>query len=78
MLVVVHGGVLHALYHHAMGHVYSGRVANCSMHKLKIEGKRWAIISWNETAHLEKVGFLGQEAGTLSAASKGGVAGDRL
>lgn len=60
VLLVVHGGVLHALHHHLMGHAHHGPLANCSMHTVRVEGRKWAVLSWNQTMHLAGVGFLGQ------------------
>ena len=58
ILLVLHGGVLHACYRHAVGHEYHGRNLNCAINVLKVEGSKWAISDWNDASHLEQTGFM--------------------
>lgn len=67
VLVVAHGGVLHAVYRHAVGRTFPGKVLNGSRHVLVIQGNRHVLRSWNDSSHLQQVGFL--------EASFGGTAG---
>lgn len=52
MLVVTHGGVLGAIYTMAHGHHRGAIVDNCSIGELLVEGYSFAVLSWNDTSHL--------------------------
>ncbi|MEW5313606.1 MAG: hypothetical protein WDW38_005161 [Sanguina aurantia] len=58
VLVVAHGGVLHAIYRHTMGRPFPGKVLNGSRHVLAIQGNKHVLRSWNDCSHLQEVGFL--------------------
>lgn len=58
VLVVTHGGVLHALHRHIRGGPARGSVANGAVAVVKLQGDDWVLLSWNDTAHLEKCGAL--------------------
>lgn len=63
ILLVLHGGVLNACYRHAMGHAYAGRHVNAAINTVSIEGQSWAVVSWNDTSHLETTGYLASAFG---------------
>lgn len=63
ILLVLHGGVLNACYRHAMGRTYAGRHINAAISTVKIDGKSWAVIDWNNTSHLGNTGFLASAFG---------------
>ena len=58
ILMVLHGGVLHACHRHAVGHEFKGRNVNCAINIVKIEGQDWALVSWNDAEHLHSTGFM--------------------
>lgn len=66
VLVVTHGGVLHALHHHARGYMFRGKALNGALNELHVDSSRWALVRWNDAAHL-------QRAGAASAGFGGGV-----
>ncbi|GIM11234.1 hypothetical protein Vretimale_14747 [Volvox reticuliferus] len=47
VLLVAHGGVLHAVYNHIVGHSYGGAIANASLHRVRVQGRVWAVVDWN-------------------------------
>ncbi len=47
VLLVAHGGVLHAIYRHVVGHSYNGAIANASLHRVRVQGRKWALVEWN-------------------------------
>ncbi|KXZ46932.1 hypothetical protein GPECTOR_39g426 [Gonium pectorale] len=49
ILVVAHGGVLHAVYRQCCGHAYDGGIANASLHRIRVQGRAWAMLEWNVT-----------------------------
>lgn len=63
ILMVLHGGVLHACHRHAVGHEYKGRNVNCAINVVKIEGQHWALVSWNDAEHLRSTGFMASAFG---------------
>ena len=74
MVVVTHGGFLHAAYHKATGSSSPAKIGNCCLGVVKIEVVEtrqsrlatWALMSWAETPHLESfssAGFGGSCAG---------------
>ncbi|GFH28376.1 uncharacterized protein HaLaN_26854 [Haematococcus lacustris] len=44
VLLVVHGGVIHALLDNAAGSTARKAVANGSIHTLKVQGRCWALV----------------------------------
>ena len=58
ILLILHGGVLHACYRHAMGHEYHGRNLNCAINILKVDDGKWAVLGWNDAAHLKETGVM--------------------
>lgn len=63
ILMILHGGVLHACHRHAVGHEYKGRNVNCAINVVKIEGRHWALVSWNDAEHLRSTGFMASAFG---------------
>lgn len=63
MLLVLHGGVLHACYWHAVGHAFIGRNVNCAINIIRVEGKKWGLVSWNDADHLLKTGYMASAFG---------------
>jgi probable phosphoglycerate mutase len=59
VVVVTHGGLCYVLLNHILGSVNGDRreftFGNASIHRLEVTGARWAVISMNETAHLQQV-----------------------
>lgn len=58
VLVVTHGGVLHAAHRKATNTAPTGRVMNCAINTLRIDCSQnpavWAVVSWGEDGHLDK------------------------
>ena len=52
-----HGGVLSQLYCHATGYFYKGHSYNCSINRILVDGKTWAVTTWGDVDHLKSVGF---------------------
>lgn len=71
MVVVTHGGWLHAAYYKAMGRACREKMENCCLGVVRVETGQsrqatWALMSWGDTLHLESVsttGFGGSSAG---------------
>ncbi|KAL3133635.1 hypothetical protein ABBQ32_008150 [Trebouxia sp. C0010 RCD-2024] len=63
ILLVLHGGVLHACHRHAVGHEFKGKSINCAINVVKIEDQKWAVISWNDAKHLSNTGFMASAFG---------------
>lgn len=63
ILLILHGGVLHACYRHATGHMFHGRNVNCAINAVKVEGKIWSLVAWNDAGHLQKTGFMASAFG---------------
>ena len=63
ILLILHGGVLHACHRHAVGHEFQGRNVNCAINVIKIEVQRWAMIGWNDAKHLQGTGFMTSASG---------------
>ncbi|GLC72511.1 hypothetical protein PLESTF_001258900 [Pleodorina starrii] len=59
VLVVAHGGVLHAVYRQAVGHPYNGPIANASLHQVRLQGRVWAVVDWNVTRESPALGSFG-------------------
>ncbi len=57
VLVVTHGGVLHAAYRKATNTSPTGPATNCSINTLRIDSSQkpavWAVVSWGDDAHLD-------------------------
>eukprot|EP00198_Chlamydomonas_reinhardtii_P009066 XP_001698403.1 phosphoglycerate mutase [Chlamydomonas reinhardtii] len=47
ILIVAHGGVLHHVYAHVCGHSYGGPITNASVHHIKVQPPKWALVQWN-------------------------------
>ena len=58
ILLVLHGGVLHACYWHATGSRFHGRNVNCAINTVRVEGNKWGLVSWNDAEHLSETGFM--------------------
>lgn len=73
VLIISHGGFLHATHVHATGHAPPGKNINGSINTLRIDpgqdgqqagagegGRRctWALVRWGDVDHLHEVGFL--------------------
>ncbi|PNH07705.1 putative phosphatase PhoE [Tetrabaena socialis] len=54
VLVVAHGGVLHAVHLHAVGRSCDGAVHNASVHRVRVQGARWAVVRWDEHGAAEE------------------------
>ncbi|GAX76341.1 hypothetical protein CEUSTIGMA_g3787.t1 [Chlamydomonas eustigma] len=52
VLVVTHGGVLHALYHNIMGRRFSEEVKNTSLSSIMLERGHAVVLTWNSIDHL--------------------------
>ncbi|EFJ39591.1 phosphoglycerate mutase [Volvox carteri f. nagariensis] len=63
VLVVAHGGVLHAVYRHAVGRVYGGAIANASLHRLRVQGGVWVLVEWNVRLVMALLGTIACERG---------------
>ena len=55
VLVLAHGGVLHAAYHKATGADPKSGASNCAINVLQIESineenkkRHWAVVKWDE------------------------------
>ncbi|GLC36423.1 hypothetical protein PLESTM_000444800 [Pleodorina starrii] len=59
VLVVAHGGVLHAVYRQAVGHPYNGPIVNASLHRVRLQGRVWAVVDWNVTRESPALGSFG-------------------
>jgi 2,3-bisphosphoglycerate-dependent phosphoglycerate mutase len=59
VVVVTHGGFCYVLIDYILGSVNGDRrefaIGNASIHTLEVTGDRWAVISMNETAHLQGI-----------------------
>jgi probable phosphoglycerate mutase len=57
VVVVTHGGLCYVLINHILGNVDSDRreftFGNASLHTLEVADGSWAVISVNDTAHLD-------------------------
>ena len=66
VLVVTHGGVLHAAHRKATNTAPAGRAMNCDINTLRIDCSQtpavWAVVSWGEDGHLDK-GMTGDSFG---------------
>eukprot|EP00730_Choanoeca_flexa_P003223 TRINITY_DN11332_c0_g1_i1.p1 TRINITY_DN11332_c0_g1~~TRINITY_DN11332_c0_g1_i1.p1 ORF type:complete len:213 (+),score=2.30 TRINITY_DN11332_c0_g1_i1:95-733(+) len=63
VLVVAHGGVLTVLLHHILGiplgHSRHFAITNASINKVSWDPVHgWFLELWNDTRHLEKLGFI--------------------
>jgi broad specificity phosphatase PhoE len=67
VLVVTHGGVLHAVHRHARGYHASDKMRNGALNLLHVEAGRWALEVWNDASHLGQLhggdGFGGGASG---------------
>jgi probable phosphoglycerate mutase len=65
VVVVTHGGLCYVLLNHILGGVNGDRreftFGNASIHRLEVDGERWAVVSMNETVHLQSA--KGRRAG---------------
>ncbi|MCO5607220.1 hypothetical protein L7F22_061413 [Adiantum nelumboides] len=53
VVVVTHGGVLHALHHHVTGKPPPGKVLNTSINVFEISNQKvWTLQSWGDVLHL--------------------------
>jgi len=56
VLVVTHGGVLHAVHRKATNTPPKGKAVNCSINTIRIDCSQkpaaWAIVSWADDEHL--------------------------
>ncbi|MCO5612638.1 hypothetical protein L7F22_066907 [Adiantum nelumboides] len=53
VVVVTHGGVLHALHHHVTGKPPPGKVLNTSINVFEISNRKvWTLQSWGDVSHL--------------------------
>lgn len=66
MLVVTHGGVLHAVHHHVRGYGCKTKMVNCAINVVRVEADKWVILEWNNSKHLS-------DAGAVSAGFGGGT-----
>lgn len=62
VVIVMHGGALHAVHRHVANYSYKAPFVNASLSRFKVEGKKWGIEAWNICAHLSGVCVL--QAGT--------------
>ncbi len=57
VLVVTHGGVLHAVHRKATNTAPTGRAANCAINTIRIDCSQkpaaWAVVSWGQDDHLD-------------------------
>ena len=42
----------------AAGRQYKGRNVNGAINRIQVEGKKWLLLEWGRTQHLEGIGFL--------------------
>mmetsp|Transcript_591 Transcript_591/g.1344 ORF Transcript_591/g.1344 Transcript_591/m.1344 type:complete len:253 (-) Transcript_591:1023-1781(-) len=68
VLLVVHGGVMHAMYRHTTGRQYNGKVVNGAVGRFMVQGGTWVLQSWNEGA----AGLHPEAAGSAQAAAASG------
>ncbi|KAG7673590.1 hypothetical protein Ndes2526B_g02961 [Nannochloris sp. 'desiccata'] len=58
VLVVTHGGVLHAVHRKATHTAPKGRSANCAINTIRIDCSQkpavWAVVSWADDEHLDQ------------------------
>ncbi|KAG2449387.1 hypothetical protein HYH02_005537 [Chlamydomonas schloesseri] len=47
VLIVAHGGVLHHVYAHVCGHAYGAPITNASVHHVRVQPPKWALVQWN-------------------------------
>ena len=66
--MVTHGGVLQAAHRHARGATYPGKMLNCALNVMHIEGRCWAVVGWNDGGVLAAAG--------CAASGQGGGAGE--
>lgn len=65
ILVVTHGGFLTHVYQLAMGTSPPSRAGNCSIHKIRIDGKVYVIDDWADDQHLDSAGAEGFGGGSF-------------
>ncbi|GAQ82621.1 phosphoglycerate mutase [Klebsormidium nitens] len=59
VVVVCHGGVIHALHEHATGYPCKGEVANCSFSVVSVSTTgKWDVLHWGDVGHLAHLSFL--------------------
>ncbi|KAL5708423.1 phosphoglycerate mutase (2,3-diphosphoglycerate-independent) [Ranunculus cassubicifolius] len=58
VIVVMHGGVLRAIYMSVTREPSAGKIMNGSVNVLHLSEKKWAFNSWSDVTHLNEVGFL--------------------
>jgi 2,3-bisphosphoglycerate-dependent phosphoglycerate mutase len=67
VLVITHGGVLHAAHRKANSTAPHGRAANCAINTLRIDCSQkpavWAVVSWGDDAHLDRESLGGSFGG---------------
>ncbi|BDA49893.1 probable phosphoglycerate mutase GpmB [Coccomyxa sp. Obi] len=61
--VFTHGGVLATCYKHAVGHDYPGKLVNCAINRVRVEGQKWAVLDWGDVKHLQITGFQSEAFG---------------
>ena len=70
VVIVTHGGFLKGFFEHVLGieHGDGWRFHrhNASLSIFQHEGRGWSLESWNDTGHLEGVGYLSDPALQLS------------
>lgn len=64
IVLVVHGGFLHACYRQATGEDYPAPNVNCAMNTVRVDGTAgWGLLSWADTDHLGDTGRSGNAFG---------------
>jgi len=43
--------------------MFHGRNVNCAINDVKVEGKKWSLVTWNDADHLHKTGFMASAFG---------------
>lgn len=62
LLLVVHGGVLHALYKCIVGRPFGAAIANASTHVIRVDGPSMVVLQWNACSVSGARGFGGGAA----------------
>ena len=43
--------------------MFHGRNVNCAINAVKVEGKKWSLVTWNDADHLHNTGFMASAFG---------------
>jgi broad specificity phosphatase PhoE len=57
VLIVTHGGVLHAVHQHARGYHARDKMHNGAINLMHVDSGSWALEIWNDVSHMQHLGL---------------------